>query len=88
MKTVGIPALVLSIILILGLMLMAFQVRETELVFVTRLGKAVRTMDKPGLYFIKIIGVKWLVIRLLDTQKVGMPLKMGPLDARDQGDSW
>lgn len=51
MKTIGVPLLVLLIILVLGLMLVAFQVRETELAFITRLGKAVRTMDKPGLYF-------------------------------------
>lgn len=51
MKTVGVPLLVLLIILVLGLMLVAFQVRETELAFVTRLGKPVRTMDQPGLYF-------------------------------------
>lgn len=51
MKTLGVPLLVVLIILILGLMLVAFQVRETELAFVTRLGKPVRTMDRPGLYF-------------------------------------
>jgi membrane protease subunit HflC len=51
MKNVGIPILVLIIILILSLMLVAFQVRETEVAFVTRLGKHVRTMEKPGLYF-------------------------------------
>ena len=51
MKNLGIPILVLIIILILSLMLVAFQVRETEVAFVTRLGKPVRTMEKPGLYF-------------------------------------
>jgi len=51
MKNVGIPILVLIIILILSLMLVAFQVRETEVAFVTRLGKHVRSMEKPGLYF-------------------------------------
>lgn len=51
MKNLGIPILVLIIILILSLMLVAFQVRETEVAFVTRLGKHVRTMEKPGLYF-------------------------------------
>ncbi len=51
MKNVGIPILVLIIILILSLMLVAFQVRETEVAFVTRLGKHVRTMEDPGLYF-------------------------------------
>ncbi len=51
MKNLGIPILVLIIILILSLMLVAFQVRETEVAFVTRLGKHVRTMEEPGLYF-------------------------------------
>lgn len=51
MKNLGIPILVLIIILILSLMLVAFQVRETEVAFVTHLGKPVRTMEKPGLYF-------------------------------------
>ncbi|MCF7976009.1 MAG: protease modulator HflC [Phycisphaerae bacterium] len=51
MKNVGIPILVLIIILVLSLMLVAFQVRETEVAFVTRLGKPVRTMENPGLYF-------------------------------------
>lgn len=51
MKNLGIPILVGVIILVLGLMLVAFQVRETEVAFVTRLGKHVRTLEEPGLYF-------------------------------------
>jgi modulator of FtsH protease HflC len=50
-KNVGILILVVLLVGMLGLMLIAFQVRETELAYVTRLGKPVRTMSEPGLYF-------------------------------------
>ncbi len=50
-KNVAILILVVLLVGVLGLMLIAFQVRETELAYVTRLGKPVRTMSEPGLYF-------------------------------------
>jgi membrane protease subunit HflC len=51
MKNIGIPILVAILVLLMGLMLVTFQVRETELAFVTRFGDPVRTQDTPGLYF-------------------------------------
>ncbi len=50
-KNVGVLVLVFLIIGVLGLMLISFQVRETERAFVMRLGKPVRDMNEPGLYF-------------------------------------
>ncbi len=50
-KNVGILILVVLLVGMLGLMLIAFQVRETELAYVTRLGKPVRDINEPGLYF-------------------------------------
>ena len=51
MKNIGIPILVGLLVLLMGLMLVTFQVRETDLAFVTRFGEAVRTQTEPGLYF-------------------------------------
>ncbi len=51
MKNLGIPILVAVLVLLMGLMLVTFQVRETDLAFVTRFGNPVRTQDAPGLYF-------------------------------------
>ncbi len=51
MKHVAIPLFVVLIFLSMGLYLVAFQVRETESVFVTRFGKPVRENTEPGLYF-------------------------------------
>lgn len=51
MKNFGIPILVGVLVLILSLMLVTFQVRETDLAFVTRFGNPVRTQTEPGLYF-------------------------------------
>ncbi len=51
MKNVAIPILVALIFLILATYLVTFQVRETELAFVTRFGKPVRSIDEPGLHF-------------------------------------
>ena len=50
-KNVGILAIVFLMIGGLGLMLISFQVRETERAFVIRLGQPVRDMNAPGLYF-------------------------------------
>ena len=50
-KNVGVLVLVFLILGVLGLMLISFQVRETERAFVMRLGKPVRHMNEPGLYF-------------------------------------
>jgi len=51
MKNLGIPILVGILVLLMGLMLVTFQVRETELAFVTRFRSHDRTLDSPGLYF-------------------------------------
>jgi membrane protease subunit HflC len=47
----GILIIVVLVVGLLGLMLIAFQVRETEIAYITRLGKPVRVIDKAGLYF-------------------------------------
>lgn len=49
MKNVAIPILVAVIFIIMALYLVTFQVRETESVLVTRFGKPVRELTKPGL---------------------------------------
>lgn len=51
MKNIAIPILIVVIFLVLGTYLVAFQVRETELAFVTRFGKPVRSISEPGLKF-------------------------------------
>jgi len=51
MKNLGIPILVAILVLLMGLMLVTFQVRETDLAFVTRFGSPVRAQEEPGLYF-------------------------------------
>jgi membrane protease subunit HflC len=53
MKNIAIPILVAVIFVVMVVYLVTFQVRETESAFVTRLGKPVRELTKPGLY------VKW-----------------------------
>lgn len=53
MKNVAIPILVAVIFIIMAVYLVAFQVRETESVLVTRFGKPVREKTEPGL------GWKW-----------------------------
>jgi len=55
MKNVAIPILVAVIFLIMAVYLVAFQVRETESVLVTRFGKPVREKVEPG------FGWKWPV---------------------------
>jgi modulator of FtsH protease HflC len=49
MKNIAIPILVAVIFLILATYLVAFQVRESELAFVTRFGEPVRSITRPGL---------------------------------------
>jgi len=51
MKNVAIPILIAVISLVMIVYLVTFQVRETESGFVTRFGKPVREVTKPGLYF-------------------------------------
>lgn len=48
MKNIAIPILIALIFIILATYLVAFQVRESELAFVTRLGKPVRSITEPG----------------------------------------
>jgi len=50
MKSVTIPILIAVIFLVMVVYLITFQVRETESAFVTRFGKPVREVTKPGLY--------------------------------------
>jgi membrane protease subunit HflC len=49
MRNIVIPILVAVIFLILATYLVAFQVRQSELAFVTRFGEPVRSITKPGL---------------------------------------
>lgn len=51
MKNTAITIFIASVVLIMGLYLIAFQVRETESVLVTRFGKPVRTITEPKLCF-------------------------------------
>ncbi|MBN1506751.1 MAG: protease modulator HflC [Sedimentisphaerales bacterium] len=51
MKNITIPILVAVIFLVLATYLVAFQVRQNELAFVTRFGEPVRSITKPGLKF-------------------------------------
>ena len=50
MKNIAIPILIAVIFLVMIVYLVTFQVRETESAFVTRFGKPVREITKPGLY--------------------------------------
>ncbi len=49
MKNVAVPILVMTLIILLGLYLVAFQVRETEVAFVSRLGRPVARQIHVGL---------------------------------------
>ena len=51
MKNIAITIFVALIAIVMGLYLIAFQVRETESALVTRFGKPVREITEPGLYF-------------------------------------
>ena len=53
MKHIGIPILILILIVVFLSMLVVFQVRQTEVAFVTRFGRPVRPVMEPGLH------VKW-----------------------------
>ena len=53
MKHIGIPVLILFLVAIFLSMLVVFQVRQTEVAFVTRFGSPVRTVVEPGLH------IKW-----------------------------
>ena len=50
MKNIAIPILVAIIFIVMIVYLVTFQVRETESAFVTRFGRPVREVTKPGLY--------------------------------------
>jgi len=50
MKNLAIPILIAVIFLVMVVYLVTFQVREPESAFVTRFGKPVREITKPGLY--------------------------------------
>ncbi len=51
MKNIAITIFVTLVVAVLGLYLIAFQVRETESALVTRFGKPVREITEPKLYF-------------------------------------
>jgi len=51
MKNIAITIFVALVVVVLGLYLIAFQVRETESALVTRFGKPVREITEPKLYF-------------------------------------
>jgi len=51
MKNIAITVFIVSVVIIMGLYLVAFQVRQTESALVTRFGKPVREITVPGLYF-------------------------------------
>ena len=51
MKNAGIPIFIIVLIGLFAGVLISYQVRETELAFVTRFEEPVRQMTKPGLYF-------------------------------------
>jgi membrane protease subunit HflC len=51
MKNITVPILVVLILIVMAIYLIAFQVRETESAFITRFGKPVREITRPGLYF-------------------------------------
>jgi membrane protease subunit HflC len=51
MKNIAITIFIALVVLVMGLYLIAFQVRETESVLVTRFGKPVRTITQPKLCF-------------------------------------
>jgi membrane protease subunit HflC len=51
MKNLAITIFIVLLIAVVGLKFVSFQVRETESALVTRLGKPVREIQEPGLYF-------------------------------------
>ncbi len=51
MKNIAITVFIVLVFAVLGLYLIAFQVRETESALVTRFGKPVREITEPKLYF-------------------------------------
>jgi membrane protease subunit HflC len=53
MKRIAIPILILLLVVVFLSMLVVFQVRQTEVAFVTRFGRPVRPVMEPGLH------VKW-----------------------------
>jgi membrane protease subunit HflC len=51
MKNIAITIFIVLVVIVMGLYLVAFQVRETESALVTRFGKPVREITEPRLYF-------------------------------------
>jgi len=51
MKNITITIFVILVIIILGLFLISYQIRETESVLVTTFGKPTKQITKPGFYF-------------------------------------
>jgi len=51
MKNIAITIFIALVVLVMGLYLISFQVRETESALVTRFGKPVRTITQPKLCF-------------------------------------
>ena len=51
MKNIAITIFILFIIVVLGLQLISFQVREIETAMVTTFGKPTREIKEPGFYF-------------------------------------
>jgi membrane protease subunit HflC len=51
MKNIAITIFIVLVVIVMGLYLIAFQVRETESALVTRFGKPVREITEPRLYF-------------------------------------
>lgn len=50
MKHIGVPVVVIFLILLFVSMLVVFQVRQTEVAFVTRFGRPIRPVVEPGLH--------------------------------------
>ncbi|MGD2095205.1 MAG: protease modulator HflC [Phycisphaerales bacterium] len=51
MKNIAITIFIVLVVIVMGLYLIAFQVRETESALITRFGKPVREITEPRLYF-------------------------------------
>jgi len=60
MKNIAITIFILLVIVVLGLYLVSFQVRETESALVMTFGKPTREITKPGLYFKWPPPIQWV----------------------------
>jgi membrane protease subunit HflC len=75
MKNLSIPVFLLVLLIILAMVSMMFQVRETESALVTTFGKATRTLEKPGLYFKWPPPVEW--VQKFDTRPRVLEAELG-----------